>query len=888
MRSVLKVLRQAAASQQQDKLHMLSLQPVGGTQQLDMLVAVETAGEGYYKAAYLTQKLSASRRRLEEVLRVSAILDKNCSGLECRGAQCEQSIILDSHNLATYSTPRISFVSPRFHRTSRCTCTGDCAVLSEQCEDQPCPADMQCVSIEASRGRYACQCPPGKLGECAGHSSLSFSGNSYIKYRLSERLQTELKLSLRIRTLQSRGIIMYTHTEPCTVLKLEEGKLWFQLTCALSDGPSDDMLGISGRRINDGGWHTVTLEINRNYSSLALDDSYVERRRGPPFIQPLAPDRTIYFGALVQNPNSRSLMESQKDPRVLEGFQGCLDSVMLNNNELPLQNKRSRYAEVVGLTEMKLGCILYPDACLQQPCRNGATCTGLPSGGFSCSCNPQFTGGRCEMEITACVPNPCQNGGACKTIGNAFLCSCRRGFKGLTCEEDVNECDRSNPEGECENGGVCVNTHGSFYCNCTAGFVGQRCSLRPVVVPDMQAGHAVVGKEELIGIAVVLFVIVTLIILFIAFRKKVFQKNYSRNNLSLVQDPATAALLNKANGVQFKTLHCSPGDPLNLYSEPTMVGVSGMLGPPQVPVRPMAYTPCFQGDPRSTLEKMVDGRGVEHTEMSTFHPESPRILSGTTRRGVVVCSVAPNLPAVSPCRSDCDSLRKCPWDSDEGKMADMAEEVTCFSGSNKGSNSEVQSLSSFQSDSCDDNAYHWDTSDWMPSTRLSDIEEAPGGEAAGSAPRLTGSTRELESDYYLGGYDIDSDYPPPHDEVFLSQDQLPPPLPTAEDYPEAYMPLAANPPASKDSTLSSGSAGRQNQPHGDFGASGGGVTPGNGGDTEDSVSVNIRLSVGASSASDMSAPCGLDDSEHGSDFDSMDELRRGVTIITDSQQQTEV
>lgn len=312
------------------------------------------------------------------------------------------------------------------------------------------------------------------------------------------------------------------------------------------------------------------------------------------------------------------------------------------------------------------------------------------------------------MEITTCVPNPCQNGGVCKPIGNAFLCSCRRGFKGLTCEEDVNECDRSNPEGDCENGGICVNTLGSFYCNCTAGFVGQRCSLRPVVVPDMQAGHAVVGKEELIGITVVLFVIITLIILFIAFRKKVFQKNYSRNNLSMVQDPATAALLNKANGVQFKTLHCTPGDPLNLFAEPgvgpTMVVGGRAIGPPQIPVRPMAYTPCFHGDQRSTLEKMVDGCGVEHTEMSTFQPESPRILSGTTRRGVVVCSVAPNLPPVSPCRSDCDSLCKSPSDSEEaGKMVDMAEGVTCFSGSNKGSNSEVQSLSSFQSDSCDDN-----------------------------------------------------------------------------------------------------------------------------------------------------------------------------------------
>ena len=58
------------------------------------------------------------------------------------------------------------------------------------------------------------------LGGGAGHSSLSFSGNSYIKYRLSDRLQTELKLNLRIRTLQSQGIIMYTHTEPCIMLKV--------------------------------------------------------------------------------------------------------------------------------------------------------------------------------------------------------------------------------------------------------------------------------------------------------------------------------------------------------------------------------------------------------------------------------------------------------------------------------------------------------------------------------------------------------------------------------------------------------------------------------------------------------------------------------------------
>ncbi|MBN3285611.1 FAT3 protein, partial [Polyodon spathula] len=443
---------------------------------------------------------------------------------------------------------------------------------------------------------------------------------------------------------------MYTRADPCTILKIEDGKLWFQLDCGNSPG----ILGISGRTVNDGNWHSVFLELNRNFTSLSLDDSYVERRRAPFHFQPLGVDSSIYFGAQVQPPSAWSLID-KKSPQVVGGFQGCLDSVVLNNNELPLQNKRSHYAEVVGLTELKLGCVLYPDACERNPCKNGGSCTSLPSGGFECSCTSQFTGAHCETEITSCFPNPCQNGGSCNPIGNAFLCRCRQGYAGVTCEEDINECEKE----ECENGGKCVNTFGAFYCNCTSGYVGQHCGLRPVVVPNIQAGQSYVGKEELIGIAVVLFVILVLIILFIAFRKKVFRKDYSRNNITLVQDPATATLLNKANGIQFKNLRNNT-DPRNLYQEPG--------GPPQVPVRPMAYTPCFQSNSRNNLDKIVDSLGVEHTEMTTFHTESPRIL--TTRRGVVVCSVAPNLPPVSPCRSNCDSIRKTAWETDtEGGWA---------------------------------------------------------------------------------------------------------------------------------------------------------------------------------------------------------------------------
>ncbi|XP_070605726.1 protocadherin Fat 3 isoform X2 [Erythrolamprus reginae] len=866
-----RTLRNAVLTQKQDSLHIISIQPVAGSNQLDMLFAVQMHAGGFYKPAYLIQKLTNARRHLENVIRIAAILEKNCSGLDCQEQHCEQNLSIDSHSLMTYSTARISFVCPRFYRNVRCSCNGGvCPGSNDPCTEKPCPGDMQCVGYEINQRLFICQCPPGKLGECSGHTSLSFAGNSYIKYRVSENSKNEeFKLGLRLRTLQSNGIIMYTRGNPCIILKVVDGKLWFQLDCGAGPG----ILGISGRTVNDGSWHSVFLELNRNFTSLSLDDSYVERRKAPLYFQTLNTDSSVYFGAQVQVDNVRSLTD-KRSTQVLSGFQGCLDSIILNNNELPLQNKRSSFAEVVGLTELKLGCVLYPDPCEHNPCQNGGTCISVPSGGYQCSCLSQFTGRNCESEITACFPNPCHNGGSCDPIGSAFICTCKSGLTGVTCDEDINECERE----ECENGGSCVNVFGSFLCNCTPGFVGQHCGLRPVVVPNIQAGHSYVGKEELIGIAVVLFIIFLLVVLFIVFRKKVFRKNYSRNNITLVQDPATAALLHKSNGIQFKNMRTS-GDSRNIYQE---------VGPPQVPVRPMAYTPCFQSESRNNLDKIVDGHGTEHQEMTTFHPESPRIL--TARRGVVVCSVAPNLPTVSPCRSDCDSIRKTWENGCESKELDDMEEVTCLSGSNKGSNSEVQSLNSYQSDSGDDNAYHWDTSDWMPNARLSDIEEVPHYEAADGSSAHHGSTRELETDYYLGGYDIDSDYPPPHEEEFLNQDQLPPPLP--EDYPDHYEALPPSQPVSMASTLSPDCQRRpqfhpsQYLPPHQFPneMDNGGFQTGNefstfgigpGPNTGNSVAkkpLSLHNSLDASS-SDVSMGCGFDDSEIAmSDYESIEDF----------------
>ncbi|XP_067464274.1 protocadherin Fat 3 [Thunnus thynnus] len=841
---------------QQDPLHILTVQPVMGTSDVDLLLAMErpetsSSGRmgGFYSQQEMAGKLeeAAARGQIRGVLAGAMAVSSACSGeLDCGDRVCEQTLVMEGGSLVTYSTERVSMVSPRFSRTETCTCPGrTCQTPVELCEGQSCPADMQCVR-SGPTAPSVCQCQPDRLDECAGQTSLSFSGNSYIKYRVTDSGQSgEMRLGLRIRTLQRRGVIMFTRVNPCTMLKIEGGRLWFQLDCDNTLG----IMGISGRPINDGLWHAVALELTRNYTLLSLDDSYVERRRAaraPVRLWPLAADSSFFFGAQVRPPNGQGERPSpgprrnqggpglgdrgaRDPPRAQDGFQGCLGSLMLNGNELPLQNKRSRYAEIAGLSEVKLGCVLYPDPCVSQPCLNGAICSSLPSGGFMCSCSAGFTGGRCEIELTSCMPNPCQNGGDCKPVGSAFFCGCPRGLGGLICDEDVDECDQD----ECGNGGECVNTFGSFYCNCSEGYEGQFCDDQTPgdLGDDTQAEPlSYVGPGEIIGIGVLVFVIILLLILFIAFRKKIkFRKDSVPGSgtqavmgVSAISTE-TSYMLHKtgmgAEGIEFKAVRVS-GSPgaTSTYGE---VGGS-TVGPPQVMVRPTAHSPLPGGLSNQGMRSRDGDKTTssEGSQMSSFLSDMSNIRGVANRRGIAVCSVAPNLPSASACRSEHSPAHKVSWEGEETReeglerardereeewgqrafelertqrdnspqvdLSELVDEVACFSDST----SEEHSLSSYTSESFDDNAsivtvirlvndavdniesevsnmdkeqrrnspaYHWEsssqTSSWVSPSRLRPPEVGSHYDLSDTQQNIRrgGSTRSLQLDYRVMG-----------------------------------------------------------------------------------------------------------------------------------------
>lgn len=382
----------------------------------------------------------------------------------------------------------------------------------------------------------------------------------------------------------------------------------------------------------------------------------------------------------------------------------------------------------------------------------------VDSGDFVCQCRGLYTGQRCQLS-PYCKDEPCKNGGTCFDSLDGAVCQCDSGFRGERCQSDIDEC-AGNP---CRNGAQCENTHGSYHCNCSQEFKGKHCED---AAPNQYVSTPWnIGLAEGIGIVVFVMGTFLLVVLFVVCRKMSRRKKKKKAepedkhlapSTAFLQRPYFDAKLNK-----------------NIYSDI----------PPQVPVRPISYTPSIPSDSRNNLDRnSFEGSAIpEHPEFSTFNPES---VHGH-RKAVAVCSVAPNLPPPPPSNSpsDSDSIQKPNWDFDyDTKVVDLdpclskkpLEEKPSHPYSARESLSEVQSLSSFQSESCDDNGYHWDTSDWMPTVPLPDIQEFPNYEVIDEqTPLYSADPNAIDTDYYPGGYDIESDFPPPPED-FPAPDELPP------------------------------------------------------------------------------------------------------------------
>ncbi|CAH6787250.1 Fat1 [Phodopus roborovskii] len=805
-------------------IQIISLQPSDLHSHLDVLLFVEKSGSVQVSTKQLLHKINSSVTDIEEIIgvRILDVFQKLCAGLDCPWKFCDEKVSVDESVMSTHSTARLSFVTPRHHRTAVCLCKdGKCPPIHHGCEENPCPAGTECVA-DPREEKYSCVCPRGGFGKCPGSSSITFTGNSFVKYRLMENEnKLEMKLSMRLRTYSSHAVVMYARGTDYSILEIHAGRLQYKFDCGSGPG----IVSVQSIQVNDGQWHAVSLEVEGNYAKLVLDEVHTASGTAPGALKTLNLDNYVFFGGHLRQSGAKHGRNAQ----ITNGFRGCMDSIYLNGQELPLTSKPRSYAHIEEWVDLSHGCLLTAtEDCSSNPCQNGGVCNPSPTGGYYCKCSALYIGIYCEVSINPCSSNPCLYGGTCMVDNGGFVCQCRglytgqrcqlspyckdepcknggtcfdsldgavcqcdSGFRGERCQSDIDEC-AGNP---CRNGALCENTHGSYHCNCSQEYRGKHCED---TTPNQYVSTPWnIGLAEGIGIIVFIAGIFLLVVVFVLCRKMISRKKKPQAEpedkrlgptTAFLQRPYFDSKLNK-----------------NIYSDI----------PPQVPVRPISYTPSIPSDSRNNLDRnSFEGSAIpEHPEFSTFNPES---MHGH-RKAVAVCSVAPNLPPPPPSNSpsDSDSIQKPSWDFDyDAKVVDLdpclskkpLEEKPSQPYSARESLSEVQSLSSFQSESCDDNGYHWDTSDWMPSVPLPDIQEFPNYEVIDEhTPLYSADPNAIDTDYYPGGYDIESDFPPPPED-FPAPDELPPLPPEFSDQFESIHPPRAMPAAG---SLGSSSRSRQ-------------------------------------------------------------------------------
>lgn len=157
-------------------------------------------------------------------------------------------------------------------------------------------------------------------------------------------------------------------------MQIHAGRLQYKFDCGSGPG----IVSVQSIQVSDGQWHVVSLEVEGNYAKLVLDEVHTASGTAPGALKTLNLDNYVFFGGHLRQQGSKHGRSSQ----VANGFRGCMDSIYLNGQELPLTNKPRAYAHIEEWVDLSHGCLLTAtEDCSSNPCQNGGVCNPSPTGG---------------------------------------------------------------------------------------------------------------------------------------------------------------------------------------------------------------------------------------------------------------------------------------------------------------------------------------------------------------------------------------------------------------------------------------------------------------------------------------------------------------------------
>ncbi|XP_046748553.1 fat-like cadherin-related tumor suppressor homolog isoform X2 [Diprion similis] len=687
---------------------------------LDVLFAVRKAqtmlgAVSFYSSESIREALNQRIEELEESTKlvVEEIVRYKCNKGYCVYGECYDKINLDPSQLLPVATDVTSFVSPRHKHRMECNCKegyagSHCEVVVNECARDPCPNFKVCVPDSSLQG-YSCQCPEGFAGQtcdidiskCHDESCyiprnpISFSGKSYARYKIDTSLtkhtiEDRLSLSLRIRTVQPTGNLMYAAGQiDYNILEVVNGVVQYRFDLGSGEG----LVRVSSVYVSDGQWHDIQLERENNNARVTVDGKHVAHGAAPGIndILNLQSD-DLYLGAEVrQHPSILGFEDVQR------GFYGCMDDVRIGRVSVPLHmSGASSVAVLKRFANVEFSCdpatILVPlGVCGSQPCQNGGTCKELGGDNYECQCHGRFVGLVCDVDTDPCASSPCLYGGRCKIVagGGDFKCDCTgpnlsgkrceygrycnpnpcvhrgvceegnngpickcHGFTGERCESDINECD-TRP---CTNGGTCINEVGSYRCICPPNMTGLNCG-NPAYSTPIISSHFNITWEQLIWISIgILIVLFLLIIVIFTYRRIRVKRTRARAN-NINNETRKQIVLNSARPHEHEFKRSSKLSNLEVIQRE----------PPQCPPRPASYTPSSNNEPAPysnsaavALNNLDTLRsyGSAGDELENFPPDYLRNLNRSTPLPPPSLS---NPVGGNPTGSDTDSLHKPTW-----------------------------------------------------------------------------------------------------------------------------------------------------------------------------------------------------------------------------------
>ncbi|KAI4544286.1 hypothetical protein MG293_004552 [Ovis ammon polii] len=194
-----------------------------------------------------------------------------------------------------------------------------------------------------------------------------------------------LSVSFQFRTWNKDGLLLSTMLSEGSgtlLLRLEDGTL--RLVIQKMTERAAEIL--TGRDLNDGLWHSVSISARRNRITLTLDNNAASPAQDTSRMQIYSGNR-YYFGGCPDN-----LTDSQcLNP--IKAFQGCMRLIFIDNQP----------KDLISVQQGSLGNFsdLHIDLCSIKD---------------------------------RCLPNYCEHGGSCSQSWTTFYCNCTdTGYAGATC-----------------------------------------------------------------------------------------------------------------------------------------------------------------------------------------------------------------------------------------------------------------------------------------------------------------------------------------------------------------------------------------------------------------------------------------------------------------------